>query len=80
MTTIAIVEIQLVDEPDYETFVGAYAYVTDAIQFAIEKVQEAMKEFGDDGDPIVVTVSDSQTRIADPSSMVVYFVTNTELK
>ncbi len=81
MSHITIVEAQIVDHPDYETFVEAFAHANDALDFAIEKVTADVVDFGDDSSSVVVTtISDTQTRVSDRDGMSLYFVTRVELK
>ena len=77
---VCIVEAQITDCPEYETYVGCYAELDDALNYAKECVKEAMWDC-EGGDPTVKDVGKGQYRVYDgDDGLTVYFVTVVEVK
>jgi len=72
---VAIVEAQIVDHPEYETYIDTYTNAWDAIQFATLRLQEEMDEC-EGGVPTVKRLTPDHYRIDDGGvGGTVYFVT-----
>ena len=77
--SVSIVEAQIIDQPDYETYVECFNDVNDAIEFAKSKVQEELDEC-EGGTPIVKELNNSysgnrQIRVDGGEGSTVYYVT-----
>lgn len=79
MTTVYILEAQLVDHPQYETFVDVFLYKSAAIQEAIDIIKQTMVEDGIEGDVVVKRISDTQHVVTD-NELSKYYITQREVK
>ena len=80
MKQVVLVEAQITDHPEYETYVACFDKVSDALKFAKEKVKEAMWD-DEDGEPTVKEINKNQYRVFDGNDgLTVYFVTVVEVK
>ena len=75
---VYIIEAQLTDHPDYETFVAVKSSLTEAEQLVVGRLQEEIDDLGE-GEVVRTEINDRQVRLEVSDDGSVMFITRHEV-